>query len=136
MDKDYQITTSVQELTTTFIHKQIVNEAVFSQRKQELQKTVFGANIKRAQYSFPTPENINAEGETFFCDAQRVISIYNKHNTSKREKLTSTIQRWFIDEAKRYGWAHAEFITCVQSNAKACLLVKHIIKENVYVSTH
>ena len=29
-----------------------------------------------------------------------------------------------------------EFITCVQSNAKACLLVKHITKENVYVSTH
>ncbi|MCL1125795.1 hypothetical protein [Shewanella surugensis] len=92
----------------------------------------------RTQYLFPTPESVSIDSIVFYCDAERVMSIYNKEHNSKRQKLTLPVQQWFINEARRCGWAQAEFIyNVVKSNTnKACLLTKPSAKELVYASPY
>lgn len=134
MNQDYQITASTQEITAIFIKKKCLNEDDHPQSIRE--KNVAPSSEKaqnRAQYQFPAPA---AESGSIICEYERVIKIYNKHHSDTRKKFTKTIEHWFLDEAKRCGWADAKFYKCDGSNKKACLLVRQADSESSNVSKH
>ncbi|HIF9065324.1 TPA: hypothetical protein ACX6NR_003684 [Photobacterium damselae] len=131
---DYQITATTQEITVTTIEKKFLNENVYLQNIHE--KTVVPTSEKaqkRAQFQFPIPVE---EIDSIICEYGRVIKIYNKHHNDTRKKLTATIEQWFLDEAKRCGWADARFYKCDGSTKKACFLVKQADSESTYASKH
>ncbi|MEZ8453626.1 MULTISPECIES: hypothetical protein [Vibrio] len=133
MHQDYQITARVQEITTTFIQKKLLNEDSYPQNIQETVVPISGKAQKRAKYQFPISAE---ENDSIICEYDRVMNIYNKHHYGTRKKLTVTMEQWFLDEAKRYGWADAKFYKCDGSTKKACFLVKEADSESSYDSKH
>ncbi|MBB1440366.1 hypothetical protein H5202_17135 [Shewanella sp. SG41-4] len=133
MHQDYQIIARVQEITATFIQKKLLNEDGYPQNIQETVVPTSGKAQKRAQYQFPMSAE---ENDSIICGYDRVMNIYNKHHHDTRKKLTVTMEQWFLNEAKRCGWADAKFYKCDGSTKKACFLVKQADSESSYDSTH
>ncbi|MBP3114386.1 hypothetical protein HXX53_05315 [Klebsiella pneumoniae] len=133
MHQDYQITARVQEITATFIKKNLLNEDCYPQNIQEAVVSISGKAQKRAQYQFPKAAE---ENDSIICEYDRVMNIYNKYHHDTRKKLTVIMEQWFLDDAKRCGWADAKFYKCDGSTKKACFLVKQADSESFYASKH
>lgn len=121
MKEDSQNAQAMQRMTiTTMIHETRVDEIVLSKRSPE------PSAHRRSNYMFPVPES---EIDSVICGHERVIKIYNKQQGDAKKKLTSTVEQWFIAEARRCGWTHVDFHRCDGSSKKACLLVKQESQE-------
>ncbi len=100
MHQDYQITARVQEITATFIKKNLLNEDCYPQNIQEAVVSISGKAQKRAQYQFPKAAE---ENDSIICEYDRVMNIYNKYHHDTRKKLTVIMEQWFWTKQNGVG---------------------------------
>lgn len=74
---------------------------------------------KREKFAFPVPKNVNSKERGFFCSADRVLALYNKHHGGTQKKVTSPVRNWFEHEARQAGWAQAMFLADIQASRSA-----------------
>lgn len=74
---------------------------------------------KREKFAFPVPGHANSKEQAFFCSADRVLALYNKHHGGTQKKVTSPVRNWFEQEARQAGWAQAMFLADIQASRSA-----------------
>lgn len=88
------------------------------------------------KYAFPTPEQSNNDQYGISsCTYDRVLNIYNKTLGKSQKRLTESVEQWFIETAKKSGWADAMFINdCLIPKRTVCLLLSKA--RLPYAATH
>jgi len=59
---------------------------------------------------FPDPKARSREKPVTFCDAKRLIKLYNQAHTSRAENVSKSVRNWFISQAHQRGWAGVQFL--------------------------
>lgn len=119
-DKTNQSTTVVGVLYfATSTQVKVKNEGLWSITTSVQTKT------SNPKYAFPTPEQSNNDQYGISsCTYDRVLNIYNKALGKSQKRLTETVEHWFIETAKKSGWADAMFINdCSAPKRTVCLLL-------------
>lgn len=92
---------------------------------------------KREKLAFPVPGSMKANDDAFFCQAERVLALYNKLHGVKRQKMTSAVKGWFEQEARRVGWGEATFLSDIQTGRSAgCMLRVSMGQGASHVTSH
>ncbi|MFM5816430.1 hypothetical protein ACET6Q_18180 [Aeromonas dhakensis] len=80
--------------------------------------------VKRGKWAFPTPDSVKSAKDAVFCDADRIIALYNKHHGGSQQKITSPVKAWFTKEAYRAGWEDVVFLTNIQASRCAGFMLR------------
>ena len=132
MKQEYQSFESVQTIKVTLVKTENVLKEFASISNKSKQRRM-GSKEK---YPFPTPDKMKTNDHSFFCPSERIIALYNKAHSEKRQKLTTTVQNWFKENADRAGWDLTEFLT--ESHTKAiagCMLTNNYSEWRSYEKT-
>jgi|SRR5690554_3029059 len=78
---------------------------------------------KKERHAFPTPLNTKSDLEASFCSADRLLTLYNKHQGKKQKRLTIVVREWFKEAAHQAGWHEVKFLQDIQTGQTAgCML--------------
>lgn len=132
MKQEYQSFRSVQAIKVTLVE----TENVLKKNTYISNKSKQSSIASKEKYPFPTPEIMKTNDCSFFCSSDRIIALYNKAHSEKRQKLTTIVQNWFKENAARVGWSLTEFLT--ESHTKAiagCVLINNSSEWRSYEKT-
>ena len=76
------------------------------------------------KFKFPDPKSCSANKPAVFCNAERVINLYNQaHPLKPAQRISKKVRQYMFDTAHAVGWAGVHFIPEVQSQHGAgCML--------------
>jgi hypothetical protein len=73
---------------------------------------------------FPAPKDYPAKDPVVLCPTPRVKGLYEQETGTKSKRVAKNMTKWFVDEAKKHGWAGCRFLPTVQSKHSAgCILL-------------
>jgi hypothetical protein len=88
-------------------------------------------------FRFPRPADYGAGQPAVLCPADRVLALYNGLSGDGAERIAKKVRRWFLDEARRAGWAGVHFLKEVQTNyGGGCVLWRPPDQINVQVTVN
>ena len=71
-------------------------------------------------YIFPDPDDRSKNNPAVIVSSDQVIGLYNQLNKDgdEMQRVTSKVQEWFLEEAKRQGWDECKFAgnQCILEN--------------------
>ena len=73
---------------------------------------------------FPNPNDYPAKDPIVLCPSDRVKGLFDQANGKKSKRVAKKVIDWFVEEAKKNGWADCRFLPTVQSRHSAgCILL-------------
>ena len=58
---------------------------------------------------FPDPNDRSVNNPSIIVDSVDVLGYYNQQTGDDKERVVDSVKDWYKDEAKKQGWASAEF---------------------------
>lgn len=82
-----------------------------------------GQKTRREKLAFPTPSRMKSHERAYFCNADRVLALYNKRHGGTQQRVTNPVKKWFEKEAHCAGWEEILFLADTQASRSAgCML--------------
>jgi hypothetical protein len=76
-------------------------------------------------YSMPDPRDRSVNSPSIIVKAAQVLGYYNAVNKDdKKERVVDSVKKWYIEQAKKEGWAKASF------HGSDCLLEASVKLDN------
>lgn len=87
------------------------------------------------KFKFPDPKACSVNKPAVFCNAERVLNLFNQEHEKPAQRISKRVREWFFEEAHGAGWNGVHFVPEVQSQHGAgCMLWVAQDRKNIKVT--